>query len=1045
MLYGVTKNGGGTNTGVLYKFDPISKNQVVVHHFNNANNGYFPSTELVESNGFLYGCTSAGGQHNKGVLFKYDPQNNLFFKLYDFGINNNAAALPVGKIIISNDILYGTSNEGGQNGNGTIYMYNLVSSTFAIVHDFDNNTSGSGAKTGLQLSGIFAFGMAETGGENGNGTIYKFNTTNNSFDSALSFDASLNGSNPTSIIEVVTGSGFFYGVTSNGGTNGIGNIFSFDSGSNTINNLYDINDGSHPKGGLFYDNGLLFGTTSEGGVHGNGTAFKYNTTSGIYTTIIDLNSSTEGANPSFTGFVTIQETGAELLSGPHAPDVSILSLENELVLNITNGASSNNINEAYAEVDMSIPSGQDSLFRFQGYQVFQVLTSNITTEQLLDPAYSRLIAQIDINDSISGTITNMEYNPVTNLVEPVIKINAFNNGIQHSIHITTDLFSNSTVINGQEYYYITVAFAYNWYRNQYPSANGETYGYLESSTLFDGTKIKPIVGIPDLQNPSPNVSYGQGVEITRIEGQGNGGLILNFTPDTETDIINNYYMDKPSYQIGSGPIDIKVIDPVLIPEADFSITFFEDGAATLDSASWELEVLTSALDGYGNSIAAGTIYSSDQTIASNNEQIIPELGLSVSIKQSEYIAQGANRFTYPLESSIAFEDPNSPWLTGISDQDNFTPFNWIRSGTQEEANPPNWIYNDYLSIDDNQYYENILGGTWSPWRLITRETGGPVGLNFSNTITMPDIADVHSVDIVFTSDTSDWTRCAVIEMQEDPILSQGGVAKSSLRESPSVNKLGDPDNTGTGMGWFPGYALDLETGERLNMAFGEDSYQVAENGRDMIWNPTSTIVDPVITGDTSYRFAGKHYIFVFNNDARLTGDNTRMPLYDEGVYLETRLNGSNGDKIRVWRSTMWVGLPALIQNETLLSSDVKVSLRVDKPYEPYTTTLPQVNSSNPKYKFSTLGYGSIDVTEIFEINEDIDLIRIYPNPNDGNFVIDNISNNSEVTVYTLEGKEISHYSNVGSSLKIKLNQNAGMYLLRVQNNVSDRVYRIVLK
>ena len=44
------------------------------------------------------------------------------------------------------------------------------------------------------------------------------------------------------------------------------------------------------------------------------------------------------------------------------------------------------------------------------------------------------------------------------------------------------------------------------------------------------------------------------------------------------------------------------------------------------------------------------------------------------------------------------------------------------------------------------------------------------------------------------------------------------------------------------MGWFPGYVIDLETGERLNVIFSEDSWLAGENGRDMIWNPTSNIV-----------------------------------------------------------------------------------------------------------------------------------------------------------------------------------------------------------
>ena len=40
---------------------------------------------------------------------------------------------------------------------------------------------------------------------------------------------------------------------------------------------------------------------------------------------------------------------------------------------------------------------------------------------------------------------------------------------------------------------------------------------------------------------------------------------------------------------------------------------------------------------------------------------------------------------------------------------------------------------------------------------------------------------------------------------------------------------------------FPGYAIDLETGERLNIIFSEDSWLTSENGNDMM-NPTSNIV-----------------------------------------------------------------------------------------------------------------------------------------------------------------------------------------------------------
>ena len=56
--------------------------------------------------------------------------------------------------------------------------------------------------------------------------------------------------------------------------------------------------------------------------------------------------------------------------------------------------------------------------------------------------------------------------------------------------------------------------------------------------------------------------------------------------------------------------------------------------------------------------------------------------------------------------------------------------------------------------------------------------------------------------------------------------------------SSEANPNGDQP---VGMSWFPGYAIDVGTGERLNMAFGEDSWLGADNGKDMIFNPSDRI------------------------------------------------------------------------------------------------------------------------------------------------------------------------------------------------------------
>ncbi len=258
---------------------------------------------------------------------------------------------------------------------------------------------------------------------------------------------------------------------------------------------------------------------------------------------------------------------------------------------------------------------------------------------------------------------------------------------------------------------------------------------------------------------------------------------------------------------------------------------------------------------------------------------------------------------------------------------------------------------------------------------------------------MGDLSLLSSVDIVLTDDQSKWTRCPVIEMgpnAEDnkgvagiePYLTSGGseivgTMKGRLRQSPSVDKDGEPYSSWPsssiassneadpnyiapyGMGWFPGYAINIETGERLNMAFGENSMNIleAENGSDMIWNPTDRIVDD--GPFQGIRLAGQHFIFVFRNNSIRQGETNgdfdkledRMPAYDAGQFAFDNLSASapadgaatpssnlyDLSAINVYGACMWVGFPLLETDAQLLETEATVKLRVRKPFETFSS------------------------------------------------------------------------------------------------------------
>ena len=128
--------------------------------------------------------------------------------------------------------------------------------------------------------------------------------------------------------------------------------------------------------------------------------------------------------------------------------------------------------------------------------------------------------------------------------------------------------------------------------------------------------------------------------------------------------------------------------------------------------------------------------------------------------------------------------------------------------------------------------------------------------------------------------------------------------------------------TVSGMSWFPGYAIDLESGERLNMAFAEDSWLGNEGGKDMIFNPSANMY----TGFGAPVFGGKHYVYVFKNYRKeqpvASQFTANMPAYDECAFIRSLLVDNNinaGDLLKVWRACMWVGTPMLSENSSRLS------------------------------------------------------------------------------------------------------------------------------
>jgi hypothetical protein len=747
----------------------------------------------------------------------------------------------------------------------------------------------------------------------------------------------------------------------------------------------------------------------------------------------------------------------KVLDAPHAPDLNFQELSNEVILTISNPSNSNNFEEKYEEFDPFIVSENqdaDKFYRFQGYLIYQLKNDAVSASELEDPTKARLVAQCDLKDNISSII-NFEFDEDLAASVPVKKVIGENKGIRHSFQVKEDLFAlgDRQLVNFKSYYYMAISYAYNNYKNYDPTdpeaLDGQKKSFLPSRKAALG-EVKSIQVIP--HNPMPEaggtihyLEYGISPEITRLDGRGNGNNTVDLTDESIDYILKNGFMENPTYKKGAGPLKIKVIDPLNLVDGYFECKFRNyinnNGVATneavnysgTDTASWVIY----RYDEENGSLLDSVL--SENTIEKSNEQLIPEWGISVQISQEEYyFASGSGpeyqRYSDPISGTVEFADSSKPWLSFIQDNDAFFPTNWIRSGGYDAPadecddvagiNNP-CLYKDEVGQDVDKAYAKFLGGGIAPYRLVGYQ-GANMPLcypatfsTFANTRNRNSISRAPSIDLILTSDKSHWTRCAVVELGRDSTLNVGSAKPGALRKTLSVDKNGNPDGTGTyGMSWFPGYAIDVETGMRLHIAFGENSFLGAENGADLIWNPTSRFTNNL----GQPLFGGQHPIYVFGY--RINGDSDESkncPYYDgqnNWVYdkfFEAQTTASKYSDI--YMNLTWIANPILTENEELLSSDVKIRVRINKEYNDFVAT--GKNIGRPMYSWS-MDKLSTEISQDEKLKEALDLINVVPNPYyayseyeknkvDTRVKITNLPEKCTIKIYNISGKLIKTF------------------------------------
>lgn len=786
----------------------------------------------------------------------------------------------------------------------------------------------------------------------------------------------------------------------------------------------------------------------------------------------------------------------DLIDGPDAPEVEVHEQDRQIVLSF--GDTDNERVELYSDSIFN-DAGQAISYQFQGYRVYQLKNASVSLSDLDDQSLAREVFQCDYNDELVDLFEE-EYD--VDVDEDVLKlrVRAENKGLRHTVKITEDQFatgSDKTLVNFKTYDYIVLSYA---------AADAARDLYLE------GRKVQKFSAVPHNLEPKFSGSgvpsfYGDGPELEVIEGKGNGNNELELKEEVVADILANNKASKLIYENGMGPVNVSVVDPLKVPLGQFELSMIpkatgsegsDDDSLAADGTTWVLVKL-------GDGTTANDTVFADTSINYSNEQVILESttgkaiqdwGLAVTIEQ--VAAPGTNSQEIDdngfINWSVDFSDASNEWLTAVTDVDastatQFGVFDWIRSGPQGQStgfNDPSW--HDHSSsqgaLDRNGVYEKIWDGRIAPNRLVSNTSSQsdnaaerpyefvqPFTYGFSAMQGL-GLENLSNVDLVITPDETKWSECVMIEMGEDPALNEDGVEKFQMRSGTLTYK---GQTLPRGMTIFPGYAIDVNTGERLNIMVGEDSRQRGENGRDMKWNPTDNA--GFISGNYA-QFGGRHFIYVMGSHTGLAASrHPKGPIYGgtfpgaadggnttvEGknyqeIFSSITPTTSNSQKIQlmtyVYQNCDWV-IPSYMalgkimkENEDGIPvppNEMRIRLRVDKPYG---KTAAIENAGLPKYKFGTEDiYNDISVDNGIAA---LETANIVPNPYyaysgyegspiDNRVKFTNLPEKVQISIYTLDGSLVRRIDKDDETTYVdwNLKNNAGvpvasgMYIIHI--------------
>jgi uncharacterized repeat protein (TIGR03803 family) len=298
---------------------PLVGTDIILHSFgadsmgncDKVDDGTDPKGSLtyVSATGLLFGRTSSTNSKGSlnGSIFQIMPNGTGYVVDHFFtGKNLDGKDPRHNAMTLVGTTLYGTTLDGGGNGNGTIFSINDDGSGYSMPSLFQfpvtsKRNNGTQPHSCFVAIGNVLYGMTSQGGKSGppgDGTVFSFDPTSSTYTRVHTFDGK-HGADPHGQLILDPSGSPFYGMTRAGGKHNVGIIFSlgacaangavsckpkfkvlhdFACPGNSMPACKDKKDGATPDHGtLVQSSTTLYGLTTDGGKYGNGALFSIGT------------------------------------------------------------------------------------------------------------------------------------------------------------------------------------------------------------------------------------------------------------------------------------------------------------------------------------------------------------------------------------------------------------------------------------------------------------------------------------------------------------------------------------------------------------------------------------------------------------------------------------------------------------------------------------------------------------------------------------------------------------------------------------------------